>query len=903
MQRKHTFPFEKRFYTLKKTFDNKAILDILLYNVKNENPRLDTIWHAIVRTGRIKDLTHLFEQLYPNEFENELCENLLTKNIQGKTPLQLASKLMFNRKVFSELEFKFKIIKHKRDFIDKACMKENLLRNKNNYFDKLEIKLNTKLSGMVIKDIHNDYLSIYVETNGIFKTLQTLQLKYSSNWPNNFSITNFNLPLPRNIFVSFFLKIFSSKEEFSNSHLESSISLFINLPYYETIKQLLTRLVILHNEYVAIKKSISKFPPSLCIFESLQTRNFLQKQYSALGEVNYQNNFGQYGSSIVIPINDLHFKRYPKFPGIDYAVGKLASLISCKGTIPTSLVRVISPNNFSIPYQVSLTIEGINLVSLLLHFPTYLEKLSGYSFSSCIILGLLSNLMDAKPDNFILQVISDKNNEIQSLDIVSVDNEMAFSEYTLNTNNDGRMKVFPIVKNVLYFLPQMKEKISDNYKKDFLQSSPELIIIEWLYSLWKRNNYYNELLEKCVFTIKDFEGGSKIRGMKLPVESISSNYFILIYQKLLKIQNILKMNADITHEQLFETIQPSLSFIYNYISQKNNGDILKSLTFLYEKVIKNNDIVNEVLQHELNDDNFILKETFVEKGIPLHSEVEKFDVIQIFIKLLKRFNYLPSFEYTALQSQKTLIIFEKFCTEICDCTFIEFICKNKLLSTLAWILDSKFLLVDSNIQSGNTLLHYCCKFNFEDGIKLLLTHNANIEIKNDDDRKAIEYGNHSQLIRTHLNEINKKTNELQLNFDYNESFGTSRNSEQLLVIARQIHLLDISSYEVIDKIGGGCNGCIFLCRVHLGGSNSLLVALKMILNFYGSSIANSYQNEYTIIHNLPKVHANIIQLFHYFTATPTSKMLSFIDPEVKEFLIEKSVHKLGNYQKNAIFCF
>lgn len=145
------------------------------------------------------------------------------------------------------------------------------------------------------------------------------------------------------------------------------------------------------------------------------------------------------------------------------------------------------------------------------------------------------------------------------------------------------------------------------------------------------------------------------------------------------------------------------------------------------------------------------------------------------------------------------------------------------------------------------------------------------------------------MIHTYLNE-NTKSNEVQLNFDSCES---SRNSEKLLVIARQIRLLDISSYEVIDKIGGGCNGCIFLCKVHLGGSNSLLVALKMILNYYGdstSSITNACQNEYTIIHNLPTVHSNIIQLFHYFTATPTSKMLSFIDPKVKEFLIEKNVY-------------
>lgn len=117
-----------------------------------------------------------------------------------------------------------------------------------------------------------------------------------------------------------------------------------------------------------------------------------------------QNN---YGLRTVNNYRGVHFKLDPDTPGHEFAVDCLNKLISGRGSAPSELVKIdMGSRSFSL--QASKTVDGVNMKALLEQRPDLLSLqenaflLEDYSFS--FVLGLLTNLNDAKPENFVVKL-------------------------------------------------------------------------------------------------------------------------------------------------------------------------------------------------------------------------------------------------------------------------------------------------------------------------------------------------------------------------------------------------------------------------------------------------------------------------------------------------------------------
>ena len=117
------------------------------------------------------------------------------------------------------------------------------------------------------------------------------------------------------------------------------------------------------------------------------------------------------------------------------------------------------------------------------------------------------------------------------------------------------------IKNILYFFPQMKESVDQEFIKLFLKSTPESIILTWISSILEKNEHYQQLYDEGVFSEEDFE------NLHIPITFVKGTVSN-IYRKLCIIQKLFIENPNITHIELFYYIEPLLYYYYEGIKLK-----------------------------------------------------------------------------------------------------------------------------------------------------------------------------------------------------------------------------------------------------------------------------------------------------------------------------------------------
>jgi ankyrin repeat protein len=290
------------------------------------------------------------------------------------------------------------------------------------------------------------------------------------------------------------------------------------------------------------------------------------------------------GTSVVKAFQGIHFKRDPHAPGVEFMVGALGRLLIKRGITPSELIKVVdTATGFSMPYLASKTVIGVELGHVIHEHPDYLTRIRPENFSAMVVLSLLIDPQDGKPDNYMVELETDEKGQVRCLDIIGIDNDIAFGEPSLYRHTSGIYKDQPFVtvKNVLYFFPQMQMPLHPTFRQHFLEQEPATLLLEWLQALCNQNRYYQQLVEEGVFTEDEFHG-SKIRpqGLKLPIK-LKPGTLIRLYHKLCTLQTYLQTYPEATHQALFEQVEPSLAHHYQAIQHRYPNDIMVCLRRLY----------------------------------------------------------------------------------------------------------------------------------------------------------------------------------------------------------------------------------------------------------------------------------------------------------------------------------
>ena len=122
----------------------------------------------------------------------------------------------------------------------------------------------------------------------------------------------------------------------------------------------------------------------------------------------------------------------------------------------------------------------------------------------------------------------------------------------------------------------------------------------------------------------------------------------------------------------------------------------------------------------------------------------------------------------------------------------------------------------------------------------------------------------------------------------NEKLKRVAKVKEILLLSRKLKYFPLKEFLIIDKLGSGANGIVFLVQATLPGySHAHLFALKMILNFHQMNtleVIGHYKNEYDVLLELTDFHPHIINILSEFTAQPTQQMIDHADASVRDLL-------------------
>ena len=301
------------------------------------------------------------------------------------------------------------------------------------------------------------------------------------------------------------------------------------------------------------------------------------------------------GTAPVFSIRGVHYKRNPHAPGIEFMVSSLSKVLAGEGATPTELMKVIGPDGIPYAYQASHTVQGKDLQSVLIHHPECMDKIRLDNFAAVVVLGMLTDPQDGKPDNYMVEFSQDEQGNITQIDILGIDNDIAFSDVIISQHKKGEKagQYMMNIKNALYFFPQMMQSIDAGFRDKLLEKQPEFILLEWLQLLLARNKEYEALLTEGVFTLAEYSGDGRTskRGLQLPIKVVAGT-MARIYRKLKQLHAILNEQPNITLWNLLMEVEPEVGTHYvkvkaEYPHENFGCDVMKCIKALYEENVTN----------------------------------------------------------------------------------------------------------------------------------------------------------------------------------------------------------------------------------------------------------------------------------------------------------------------------
>ncbi|MBY0544419.1 MAG: ankyrin repeat domain-containing protein [Gammaproteobacteria bacterium] len=296
------------------------------------------------------------------------------------------------------------------------------------------------------------------------------------------------------------------------------------------------------------------------------------------------------GAHVVLAYQGMHYKKLDTMsssaaPGIEYAIDALHYAIAQQGTPPTTLIKVYRGEQ-SHAYQVSKTVEGLGLDSVLQFYPQDLDKLDRTNYSAMIILSLLTRPRDGKGDNYMVRLIGQQGT-LSSLQLFSIDHDCMFGIPLLRIGNRARTEV----QTILYLLRQMNEPIDAHFVASFLTLSPERICLEWLGQLYGQNMQYETLIREGVLTKEE------AKKLQLPIQ-LPAGFIEQLYANLITLKGLFHRGKNMTHHKLLSIFYPALGRLYRKL-RESEGSILDKMARIWNKDLDLADF--EIDENDINE--------------------------------------------------------------------------------------------------------------------------------------------------------------------------------------------------------------------------------------------------------------------------------------------------------------
>ena len=297
----------------------------------------------------------------------------------------------------------------------------------------------------------------------------------------------------------------------------------------------------------------------------------------------------------VFSIQGVRYKRNPHAPGIEFMMSSLSKVLAGEGTTPTELMKVFGSDGAPYVYQASHTVQGKDLQSVLIHHPECMDKIRADNFAAVVILGILTDPQDGKPDNYMVAFSQDEQGKITQIEILGIDNDIAFSDVIISQHKEGEKAGHYMmnIKNTLYFFPQMMQSIDAGFRDKLLEKKPEFILLEWLQLLLAKNKEYEILLTEGIFTLAEYAGDglANKRGLQLPIKVVPGT-MARVYRKLKQLHATLTQQPNITLWDLLMVIEPEVAAHYAKVKMQYPHDIfgcdvMKCIHALYEENVTN----------------------------------------------------------------------------------------------------------------------------------------------------------------------------------------------------------------------------------------------------------------------------------------------------------------------------
>ncbi|MCE3237379.1 MAG: hypothetical protein K0R24_360 [Gammaproteobacteria bacterium] len=452
-----------------------------------------------------------------------------------------------------------------------------------------------KLSELLVKgaDANSDLFAIF--TYHIWKEIAIIR-SYSAMLPPSFPLADLNHPallvvadpsVKKNALFSFFSSISSPDHhpKFAEIHrqiqwLEKAAK---TCGEQLGVKEPLERLCGLYRQYIEWVIAIPALAPdaflnrvpALVVGKDLEAKalNEAMAAWVALPE-SVQAGFVA-GSYRFDPPSSSEGRRH-------FAVSSLEYVLTSQSARMPDLCKVFTGSGDVRLYEVSPILSEHTLHDIL---QTPLADLASQydveweNFSEAFVIGLLVGPLDATADQYAVEYTEKRHVRLYGMDAA-----FAWGDSTwVESDEAGQKRRVPLIKQVLYFLPHMQLPFSNAFREALLKTTPERVMLEWLALLGERQALYDTLLsDGCAPAKTPGELQDFFFGTRLKIGVVAT-----VYAKLCSLFDLLRQLPIVTHQALFERLEPELAEYYHCILAEHDQEVLRSQQALYETSFSN----------------------------------------------------------------------------------------------------------------------------------------------------------------------------------------------------------------------------------------------------------------------------------------------------------------------------
>jgi hypothetical protein len=264
-----------------------------------------------------------------------------------------------------------------------------------------------------------------------------------------------------------------------------------------------------------------------------------------------------------------YVKADPEMPGMTYLIDELHQRMIGHGTCLSTIARLDIEGKIPrepLALQISEAIPGDTLHKILHYYPERLSRLDFQKFCELAFLAMLTNPEDGLPSNYIVTPVDPTADPANAplYTLVSVDHDHAlFPSYLYDetTKPHGyRLQV----KTILFCFPEMLHLIHPKARDTILGIDALTLLRQFLQSAQQENMQYTRLFDASM--MEKWHARRKGGSTTIPIP-LKTGDAIQLYNKLLRLQNFLRVDTPITLMDCLSHLEPRVAMDYRQAFQ------------------------------------------------------------------------------------------------------------------------------------------------------------------------------------------------------------------------------------------------------------------------------------------------------------------------------------------------